>query len=241
MKKFLSVALMMIVMCVCGCGSKYSDETLIVDFAFWTEDKENINDMLDAINTYDTEFLAQQVVGGKVKHAEKETKIAVISELNNGEIVEIKFLQGRYKNKIGYTLSECIKDVGKEKEIKKKQDEERRAKESKQLEDQAKREQKEKEYIEQLAADKQSSDGVQVVVALGDGTNAYQKLLGKTNLPEGTRLSITLAGVKKETFVQNDGTFSALFERSIVPVGEQNISITTLEGKQIYSGTIQVQ
>ena len=135
MKKIFLLALMFMMIVCCGCGSKYSDETLIVEFAFWSEDKENIPDLLDAINTRDTEFLAQQVIDGKIKHAEKETKVAVVSEFNNGEIVEIKFLQGRYKNKVGYTLSEFIIDVGKERELEKKRDAEKKAADEKRLAD----------------------------------------------------------------------------------------------------------
>ena len=246
MKKILTVALMAAIILLSGCGSNYSDETFLEERTFWVANKDDIDDFIDGAGRgdkgeFDEDFLQQQLLEGRIQFSDKEVKVAVTDELKGGKVVEIKFLQGRYKNKVGYTFPEFIIDVGKEKEIKKKQDEERRAKGLKQLEEQAKREQKEKEYIEQLAADKQSSDGVQIVVALGDGTSAYQKLLGKTNLPEGTRLSVTLAGVKKETAVQNDGNFSALFERAIIPVGGQNISITTLDGKQIYSGTIQVQ
>lgn len=117
MKKFFAVACLVATILICGCGSKYSDETLIVDFAFWTEDRANIPDMLDAINTYDTEFLAQQVVDGKVKHADRETKIAVTDEYDGGKTVEIKFLEGRYKNKVGYTLARFVLDAGKEREL----------------------------------------------------------------------------------------------------------------------------
>lgn len=234
MKRFVVAVLILAMMIVSGCGSKYSDETLIVEFAFWSEDKENIPDLLDAINTRDTEFLAQQVIDGKIKHADKETKVAVMSEFNNGEIVEIKFLQGRYKNKVGYTLSEFIIDVGKERELEKKRDAEGKAAEEKRLADEKARLEKvaaaEKEQFKQLAEQNpQSSDITQIACTMTEGTDAYQKLIGTTNLPEGTRLKITLAGVKKETAVSSDKTFYALFERSIIPVGEQSLSIISLD------------
>lgn len=231
-----------------GCGNRYSDETFLRENASWVENKDYIDDFMDAAGlddngVYDEEFLTQQLIDGKIQYTDKKIKVAVTGELKNGKIVEIKILQGRYKNKIGYTFPAFIIDAGKEREIKKKQDEkkeeERRIKEAKQLEEQSKRGQKEKALLESLTV--AGGDGVQIVIALGDGTNAYQKLLGKTNLPKGTRLSVTLAGVKKETVVKNDGTFAALFERASIPVGGQNISITTLDGKQIYSGIIQVQ
>lgn len=243
MKKFFLLALVFMMIVCCGCGSKYSDETRIVEFAFWSEDKENIPDLLDAINTRDTEFLAQQVIDGKIKHAEKETKVAVVSEFNNGEIVEIKFLQGRYKNKVGYTLAEYIKDVGKERELEKKRDAERKAAEEKRLADEKTR--LEKEQADENARLEQlknflAQNNAQIACTMAQGTDAYQKLIGTTNLPEGTRLKITLAGVKKETAVLSDKTFYALFERSIIPVGTQNVSISTLD-KEIYTGKIDVQ
>lgn len=243
MKRILAVALMFAMLITSGCGNKYSDETLMVDYALWVEDKENVPDMLDAINTHDKEFLAQQVIDGKVKHADKETKIAVTDEFDYGKIVEIKFLQGRYKNKVGYTLSEFIIDVGKERELEKKRDAERKAAEEKKLADEKAR--LEKEQADENARLEQlknflAQNNAQIACTMAQGTDAYQKLIGTTNLPEGTRLKITLAGVKKEATVQQDGTFSALFERSIIPVGEQNVSISTLD-KEIYIGKIDVQ
>ena len=130
------------------CGSKYSDETLIVDFAFWTEDRKNIPDMLDAINTADIEFLAQQVVDGKVYHADRETKIAVTDEYDGGETVEIKFLEGRYKNKVGYTLAEFVRDVGRAREQAKI------AQEKKEKEEQARLEREQAAFEEAKAKEK---------------------------------------------------------------------------------------
>lgn len=241
MKNFFAVAFLVAAIFVCGCGSKYSDETLIVDFAFWSEDRANIPDMLDAINTCDTEFLAQQVVDGKVKHADRETKIAVTGEYDGGQIVEIKFLEGRYKNKVGYTLAEFVKDVKKERE------QAQAKREQQEKDEQARREREQAAFDEANAKENARleelvvADGSQIVVTLGDGTAAYHKIIGKTNLPDGTNLTVTLAGAKKSATIYDGGKFSALFERSIVSAGEQNLSIIMPDGKQIYSGTIQIQ
>ncbi|MBR1804799.1 MAG: hypothetical protein IJ774_00275 [Selenomonadaceae bacterium] len=242
MKKIFAVACLVAAIFICGCGSKYSDETLIVDFAFWSEDRANIPDMLDAINTCDTEFLAQQVVDGKVKHADRETKIAVTGEYDGGKIVEIKFLEGRYKNKVGYTLAEFVKDVKKERE------QAQAKREQQEKDEQARREREQAAFDEAKAKENASldelavtSDGVQTIVTLGDGTAAYHKIIGKTNLPDGTNLTVTLAGVKKSATIYDGGKFSVLFERSTVSAGEQNLSIIMPDGKQIYSGTIQIQ
>ena len=236
MKKFFVVVLFVAAIFACGCGSKYSDETLIVDFAFWTEDRKNIPDMLDAINTADIEFLAQQVVDGKVYHADRETKISVTDEYDGGKTVEIKFLEGRYKNKVGYTLAEFVRDVGKQREQKEKEELARREREQTAFEE---AQAKEKARLEKLSA--AGGYGVQIVVTLGDGTEGYHKIIGKTNLPDGTNLTVTLSDAKKGATVYDGGKISALFERSAVAIGEQNLSIATPDGNQIYSGTIQIQ
>ena len=98
---------------------KYSDEVYIKENAFWVENKEYIADFVDVFENTDEEFFTQQLIEGKIKFVNKETKISVISELNNGKIIEIKFLKGQYKNKVGYTLHRFIFDALKEKEIRK--------------------------------------------------------------------------------------------------------------------------
>lgn len=237
MKKFLSVALVLIVIIISGCGSKYSDETFLQQNASWVETKENVDDFMDAAgrgndSEYDEEFLMQQFLDGKIKSTDKEIKIAVTDKLKGGKVVEIKFLQGRYKNKVGYTFPEFIIDVGKERELEKKRDAEKKAADEKRLADEKARLEQLKNFLAQ--------NNLQIACTMAQGTDAYQKLIGTTNLPEGTRLKITLAGVKKETKVLSDKTFYALFERSIIPVGEQNVSISTLD-KEIYTGKIYVQ
>lgn len=247
MKKFFLLALIF-VMIISGCGgNKYSNETFLQANASWVEIKENIDDFMDGAgrggdSEIDKEFLTQQLIDGKIKYTDKEIKVAVTDELKGGKIVEIKILQGRYKNKVGYTFPEFIMDVGKERELEKKRDAERKAAEEKKLADEKSRLEKlaatEKEQFKQLA--EQNPQSNDIVCTMADGTDAYQKLIGIANLPEGTRLKITLAGVKKETAVQSDKTFYALFERSIIPAGEQNVSISTLD-KEIYTGKIDVK
>lgn len=247
MKKFFLLTLVFMMLVCCSCGSKYSNELLLKENASWVETKENLDDFMDAAgrgnnSEYDEEFLMQQFLDGKIKSTDKEIKISVTDELKGGKVVEIKFLQGRYKNKVGYTFPEFVIDVGKERELEKKRDAERKAAEEKKLADEKARLEKlaatEKEQFKQLA--EQNPQSNDIVCTMADGTDAYQKLIGIANLPEGTRLKITLAGVKKETAVQSDKTFYALFERSIIPAGEQNISISTLD-KEIYTGKIDVK
>ena len=118
MKKFFAVACLVAAIFICGCGSKYSDETYLDLVAFWAETKENARDYLDAFETDDDDFLTQQFYDGRIKPApEKLTRIAVTDEYDGGKIVEIKFLEGRYKNKVGYTLAKFVLDAGKEREL----------------------------------------------------------------------------------------------------------------------------
>lgn len=191
MKKIFLLALMFVILILVGCGNKYSDETLILKKAGWVENEENARDFLDALETNDDDFLTQQIIDGKIKIVDKETKIAVLGDTDNGKIVNIKFSEGRYKNNVGYTLAEYIKDVGKERELEKRRDAERKAAEEKKLADEKARLEKlaaaEKEQFKQLAEQNpQSSDIAQIVCTMAQGTDAYQKLIGTTNLPEDT-------------------------------------------------------
>ena len=118
MKNFFAVAFLVAAIFICGCGSKYSDETYLDLVAFWAETKENARDYLDAFETDDDDFLTQQFYDGRIKPApEKLTRITVTDEYDGGKIVEIKFLEGRYKNKVGYTLAKFVLDAGKEREL----------------------------------------------------------------------------------------------------------------------------
>ena len=152
--------------------------------ASWVETKENIPDFLNAAGLdeegeYDEEFLTQQLIEGRIKFTDKEIKVAVTDELNSGKVIEIKFLQGRYKNKVGYTLPDFVRDKKKEREQEVKKERERLAQEQAKIAEEAR--------IKQLATEGKISviqDGVQFTLVMDGGTNAYRKLIGKTNLPE---------------------------------------------------------
>ena len=123
MKRILAIALMMCVLVMVGCGnSKYSDETVLEERVFWVENEDDIDDFIDgagrgANGEFDEDFLRQQLAEGRIKFSEKEVKISVVDELRGGKVVEIKFLQGRNKNKIGYVFPEFIRDLKKEREV----------------------------------------------------------------------------------------------------------------------------
>lgn len=223
MNQVLSFILIIFSIIVLGCSNndKYSDETYVKTDSLWVENKGEIEDFLDGIYTHDVEFLTQQHIEGKVKSVDNEVKIEVINELNNGQIVQIRFLQGRYKNKIGYTLSEWIKDEKEERERKTALENERM--------------EAEKQYAEQISeAEKQRYDllvknGVQFNFNPVENTSStYRKVSGTTNLPDGTKLRIIISNVDRTTTVKN-GNFSVLFERTVVPVGEHDFSIKTLD------------
>lgn len=137
MGKFLTVVLSIITVILVGCSDKENtareasepfvvkasylkgeeaerqqmnmSEGLIVRGAFWVEEKENIHDFLDAIETYDEEFFKQQFREGKTFYIDTDTRINCSNDtLNDGKIVKIKFLKGRYKNKLGYTYIKFV-------------------------------------------------------------------------------------------------------------------------------------
>ena len=88
---------------------KNMSEGLIFGENFWVDKEENIHDFLDAIETRDNEFFEQQIHDGKIYYVEKDTRINISNDtLNNGKIVKIQFLRGKYKNKEGYTYTQCV-------------------------------------------------------------------------------------------------------------------------------------
>jgi|GEM_PF-5287201 len=223
MNKLFSFILIAFSIIILGCNNdnKYSNETYIKADSLWVENKGEIGDFLDGVVTHDIEFLAQQHIEGKVKNVDKKVMIEVMDELNNGKIVQIKFLQGRYKNKTGYTLSEWIKDEEEERERKIALENERM--------------EAEKQYAEQISeAEKKRYDllvknGVQFNFNPVENTSStYRKISGTTNLPDGTKLRIIISNIDRTTTVKN-GNFSVLFERTVVTVGEHDFSIKTLD------------
>lgn len=182
MKKFLAVMLITLTVIFTSCGSKYSDETFLKENATWVENKDDIIDFLDIVNEMDEDFFQQLYIDGKIKGVDKETKIHVSGELHDGKIVEIKFLQGRYKNKIGYTIPEFIIDIGKEKEI-------------------AEKESTRIIPLEKFSdTDKQAYDSlVQNGVQISNLETWNYGVSGNTNLPDFTKVSIM--GV--ETVIKN--------------------------------------
>lgn len=135
MRKFLSIAFILVAMIIVGCGGEQSkseknsfvvkasyqqkedeerqrknmSEGLIFGETFWVDKKENIRDFIEAIETRDNEFFEQQIRDGKIYYVEKDTRINISNDtLNNGKIVKIQFLRGKYKNKEGYTYIKCV-------------------------------------------------------------------------------------------------------------------------------------
>lgn len=137
MKKFLTVVLSIVAVILVGCSGKENtareasepfvvkaaylkeedeerqqmnmSEGLIVRGAFWVDKKENIHDFLDAIETSDVEFIKQQIREGKTFYVDTDTRINCSNDtLNDGKVVRIKFLRGKYKNKLGYTYVKFI-------------------------------------------------------------------------------------------------------------------------------------
>lgn len=133
--KLLTVALLLVAVILVGCGGEKSkseedsfvvkasyqkkedeerqrknmSEGLILGETFWVDKDENIRDFLEALETRDDEFFVQQIHDGKIYYVEKDTRINISNDtLNNGKIVKIQFLRGKYKNKEGYTYIKFV-------------------------------------------------------------------------------------------------------------------------------------
>lgn len=216
MKKFLTVVLIILIINIVGCGSsKYSDETYLEERVFFVDDKENIDDFIEGAgrnynSEFDEEFLQQMLLEGRIKFSDKEVKVAVTDEIKGGKIVEIKFLQGRYKNKTGYVFPEFIVDVKREKE-------------------KAEKEQKETIAFEELTIEDKKSynsimhDGVRFNLSVVEPKASYGQIEGETNLPDGTKITVSAV----ETIVRKGKIAVTLG----APPGKE-VSVKILKGKE---------
>lgn len=164
MKKIFLLALMFLILVSCGCGSKYSDKTFILKKAGWVETEEYARDFLDALESGDDDFLEQQLIDKKIKLVDKETKVAVLDEVAGGKILKIKFSEGRYKNSVGYTPAEYVKDYIEEHEA--------------------------QVAFDKQAYDSLLKNGIQINVSHITAEKSNYRIDGESNLPSNTKIAV---------------------------------------------------
>lgn len=117
MKKFLSVAFILVAMILVGCGGKTADkyapesekvDAILLADSFWVVDAENMPYLTDAITRKDTEYLNQLMLEGKVFRVDKDTKVTRFGVAANENNVLIQFKEGRYTNKAGCTFKQYV-------------------------------------------------------------------------------------------------------------------------------------
>lgn len=126
MKKIFAVACLVATIFICGCGGEKSAEqsaepkveqpapepekvdAVAVDGTIWAIDEENVAYLIDALDRNDGEYLKQLSVEQKAFLVDRDTKVTRIGKPAANDTVMIKFKEGRYTNKTGYTRARNI-------------------------------------------------------------------------------------------------------------------------------------
>lgn len=126
MKKFFAVACLVATIFICGCGGDKTAEqpaepkveqpapepekvdAVAVDGTIWAIDEENVAYLIDALDRNDGEYLKQLSVEQKAFLVDRDTKVTRIGKPAANDTVMIKFKEGRYTNKTGYTRARNI-------------------------------------------------------------------------------------------------------------------------------------
>ena len=144
MKKFLSVALIIMTILFAGCGSKKNIEVPAVLLAnsFWVADSDNMPYLIDALARDDTEYLKQLILEGKVFQVDRDTKVTRFGVVADEHYALISFKEGRYTNKSGcalkvsvYTEDEYQNYLEEKRKDKERREQERQAKIEKEKQD----------------------------------------------------------------------------------------------------------
>ena len=89
---------------------------VVLAHSLWVEDIRNLYDYKDGFISDDKEFLLQLVREGKAKFVENPTGVVWSGTYAKGEILKIKFFEGRYKNKSGYIFADFVQKIDTEKD-----------------------------------------------------------------------------------------------------------------------------
>ena len=126
MKKVFAVACLVATIFICGCGGDKTAEqpaepkveqpapepekvdAVAVDGTIWAIDEENVAYLIDALDRNDGEYLKQLSVEQKAFLVDRDTKVTRIGKPAANDTVMIKFKEGRYTNKTGYTRARNI-------------------------------------------------------------------------------------------------------------------------------------
>lgn len=76
--------------------------------SLWVENIRYLYDYKDGFYSGDKEFLLQQVREGKIFFVENPAGVACSGDYEKGKIIEIRFFEGRYKNKSGYIFADFV-------------------------------------------------------------------------------------------------------------------------------------
>lgn len=81
--------------------------------SLWVENKRNLYDYEDGFRSGDKEFLLQQVREGKAFFVENPTFVVCKGAYKQGKIIQITFVEGRFRNKRGYVFADFVQKLDK--------------------------------------------------------------------------------------------------------------------------------
>ena len=79
--------------------------------SLWVENVRYLYDYKDGFISGDKEFLLQMVREGKAHFVEAPAGVVCDGTYAQGEIIRIKFFEGRYKNRHGYIFADFVKKM----------------------------------------------------------------------------------------------------------------------------------
>ena len=79
--------------------------------SLWIENKRYLHDYIDGFKSGDKEFLLQMVREGRAKFVENPAGVACEGTYKDGEVIKIRFFEGRYRGKSGYIFADFVHKV----------------------------------------------------------------------------------------------------------------------------------
>lgn len=79
--------------------------------SLWVESPSYLYDYKDGFKSGDTEFLLQLVSDGKAFFVKVPTGVVCSGTYSRGEIIKVRFFEGRYKGKSGYIFADFVQRI----------------------------------------------------------------------------------------------------------------------------------
>lgn len=96
-------------------AAQENEENIYLGIAYakglWVENRSDVYDYEDGLKNGDKEFLLQMLREGRAKFVENPAGVVCKGEYAQGKVIQITFLEGRYKNKRGYIFADFVQRI----------------------------------------------------------------------------------------------------------------------------------